>query len=96
MLHFYSDEHRNAFFRGRKAHNESMRRRVEERRRRLVGLISSGRYEAKTSYTLAEALGVGRTTLWEDLQALESSAGRCSHCGQLLPEVVDSAALERG
>ena len=94
MLHFVNREHALSFFRGRRAHHERMRRGAVERRRRLVSLISSGRFEPKASRALAEALGCGRTTLWEDLQTLDLS-GRCLHCGQLLPEVVP-AALEAG
>lgn len=95
-LHFDNLRHARAFRIGRATYHAKMQRQADERRRRLVALVSSGRFEPKSSQALADELGVDRMTVWRDLQRLELKAGRCPHCGQLLPEVVDSAALEPG
>ena len=81
--------HLGAFVNGRTMHHRRQKRQAAERRRRLLELVRSGQYEPKGSWALAAALGCDRATVWRDLQVLDLDAGRCPHCGQLLP-----AALE--
>ena len=90
-LHFDNLEHLGAFVKGRTAHHKRMQREATERRQRLLVLVRSGQYEPKASQALADALGCGRNTLWRDLRRLELDAGRCPHCGQLLPAALEFA-----
>ena len=72
-----------------------MQRAGDERRRQMVALVNSGRFQFGAYQALADELGVSRMTIWRDRQILRD-AGRCLHCGQLLPEVVGPAAFEAG
>lgn len=94
-LRFNSLRHARTFKLGRAAHNAAMQRQAEERRRRLVELVNSGRFKPKASQALADALGCHRDTVWRDLKRLDLD-GRCLHCGQLLPEVIEAAVLDAG
>lgn len=88
-LHFDSVKHFRAFKLGRRAYNRSRQRQAADRRRRLVELVATGEYKPTSNQKLADALGVARVTIWQDLQILEAEQGRCNHCGQLLPAVLE-------
>ncbi len=88
-LHFDNVRHSRAFRLGRLAHYDQLRRKADERRQRLVKLVASGEYRPNVNQPLADALGVHRATLYNDLMALKDS-GRCLHCGQPMPDIVKS------
>ena len=88
-LHFDNVAHFRAFKLGRMHYLRQRQRQAAERRRRLVDLVASGDYRPTNNRALAAALGVSRRTVARDLRAIRDEAGRCTHCGQLLPAVVE-------
>ncbi len=93
-LHFDNLNHLGAFVNGRTAHHKRQKRQAADRRHRLLALVQSGQFEPKASQALANALGIGRSTLWRDLKALDFGAARCTHCGQLIPAAFELATAE--
>ena len=87
---FDSEEELKAFLLGRLVYNTKRRRVRDERRLKLILLVTSGQFKPSDKKGLAEAPGVARITVWRDMKAITAGdAGRCPTCGQHWPQFAD-------